>query len=100
MSVCRYENEQPFRRAVEDEISSLHRVIEEATMTKVDLEEQMENMRAELRSLEDNYEQVPPHPGNPRLGSDQRALMKVNTCPSVPPGCAGTLQSDGWTGGG
>uniref|UniRef100_A0A3Q2CIY6 Beaded filament structural protein 2, phakinin n=1 Tax=Cyprinodon variegatus TaxID=28743 RepID=A0A3Q2CIY6_CYPVA len=50
-------NEQPFRRAVEDEISSLHRVIEEATMTKVDLEEQMENMRAELRSLEDNYEQ-------------------------------------------
>uniref|UniRef100_A0A3Q2CJ88 Beaded filament structural protein 2, phakinin n=1 Tax=Cyprinodon variegatus TaxID=28743 RepID=A0A3Q2CJ88_CYPVA len=53
----RYENEQPFRRAVEDEISSLHRVIEEATMTKVDLEEQMENMRAELRSLEDNYEQ-------------------------------------------
>ncbi|MED6275194.1 hypothetical protein CHARACLAT_024007 [Characodon lateralis] len=53
----RYENEQPFRRAVEEEISSLHRVIEEANMTKVELEEQMENMRAELRSLEHNHEQ-------------------------------------------
>uniref|UniRef100_A0A3Q2Q0H1 Beaded filament structural protein 2, phakinin n=1 Tax=Fundulus heteroclitus TaxID=8078 RepID=A0A3Q2Q0H1_FUNHE len=53
----RYENEQPFRRAVEEEISSLHRVIEEANMTKVELEEQMENMRAELHSLENNYEQ-------------------------------------------
>ncbi|KAM4729022.1 phakinin isoform 2-T2 [Anableps anableps] len=53
----RYENEQPFRRAVQEEISSLHRVIEEATMTKVELEEQMETMRAELRSLEDHHEQ-------------------------------------------
>ncbi|MEQ2272355.1 hypothetical protein XENORESO_019851, partial [Xenotaenia resolanae] len=53
----RYENEQPFRRAVEEEISSLHRVIEEANMTKVELEEQMESMRAELRSLEHNHEQ-------------------------------------------
>lgn len=58
MVVCRYENEQPFRRAVEEEISSLYRVIEEANMTKAELEEQMENMRAELRSLEHNHEQV------------------------------------------
>ncbi|KAK5611928.1 hypothetical protein CRENBAI_007145 [Crenichthys baileyi] len=57
VSLCRYENEQPFRRVVEEEISSLHRVIEEANMTKVELEEQMENMRAELRSLEHNHEQ-------------------------------------------
>ncbi|XP_041847489.1 phakinin isoform X2 [Melanotaenia boesemani] len=53
----RYENEQPFRRAVEEEISSLYRVIEEANVTKVELEEQMDNMRAELRSLEFNHEQ-------------------------------------------
>ncbi|XP_023126364.2 phakinin [Amphiprion ocellaris] len=53
----RYENEQPFRRAVEEEISSLYKVIDEATLTKAELEEQMENMRAELRSLEQNHEQ-------------------------------------------
>uniref|UniRef100_A0A672FP25 Beaded filament structural protein 2, phakinin n=1 Tax=Salarias fasciatus TaxID=181472 RepID=A0A672FP25_SALFA len=53
----RYENEQPFRRAVEEEISSLYRVIDEANLTKAELEDQMENMRAELRSLEQNHEQ-------------------------------------------
>ncbi|KAM6918304.1 phakinin [Xenentodon cancila] len=53
----RYENEQPFRRAVEEEISSLYRVIEEANITKTELEEQMENMRAELRNLEQNHEE-------------------------------------------
>ncbi|XP_017297057.2 phakinin, partial [Kryptolebias marmoratus] len=53
----RYENEQPFRRAVEDEISSLYRVIDEAKITKAGLEEQMDNMRAELRSLERHHEQ-------------------------------------------
>ncbi|XP_070701475.1 phakinin [Pempheris klunzingeri] len=53
----RYENEQPFRKAVEEEISSLYKVIDDANMTKVELEEQMENMRAELRNLEHNHEQ-------------------------------------------
>ncbi|CAI5677162.1 phakinin [Oreochromis niloticus] len=53
----RFENEQPFRRAVEEEISSLYKVIDEANLTKAELEEQMENMRAELRSLEHNHEQ-------------------------------------------
>lgn len=43
---------------MQEEISSLHRVIEEATLTKAELEEQMENMRVELRSLETNHEQV------------------------------------------
>ncbi|KAF7221808.1 phakinin isoform X1 [Nothobranchius furzeri] len=53
----RYETEQPFRRAVEEEISSLCRVIEEANITKAELEEQMQDMRAELRSLERSHEQ-------------------------------------------
>ncbi|XP_013876911.1 phakinin isoform X2 [Austrofundulus limnaeus] len=53
----RFENEQPFRRAVEEEISSLYRVIDEAKITKTELEEQMENMRADLRSLEHHHEQ-------------------------------------------
>ncbi|XP_069575404.1 phakinin [Brachyistius frenatus] len=53
----RYENEQPFRRAVEEEISSLYKVIDEANLTKAELEDQMETMRVELRSLEHNHEQ-------------------------------------------
>ncbi|XP_071346996.1 phakinin isoform X1 [Trachinotus anak] len=53
----RYENEQPFRKAVEEEISSLYKVIDDANLTRAELEEQMENMRAELRNLEHNHEQ-------------------------------------------
>ncbi|XP_040002321.1 phakinin [Xiphias gladius] len=53
----RFENEQPFRKAVEEEISSLYKVIDDANLTKAELEEQMENMRAELRNLEHNHEQ-------------------------------------------
>ncbi|KAE8290442.1 Phakinin 49 kDa cytoskeletal protein [Larimichthys crocea] len=53
----RYEDEQPFRKAVQEEISSLFKVIDDAELTKVELEEQMENMRAELRSLDQNHEQ-------------------------------------------
>lgn len=45
---------------MEDEISSLYKVIDDANLTKAELEEQMENMRADLRNLEQNHEQVPP----------------------------------------
>ncbi|XP_039672883.1 phakinin isoform X2 [Perca fluviatilis] len=53
----RFENEQPFRKAVEEEISSLYKVIEDADLTKAELEERMDNMRTELRNLELNHEQ-------------------------------------------
>lgn len=43
---------------MEEEISSLYKLIDEANLTKAELEEQMENMRAELRNLEHNHEQV------------------------------------------
>ncbi|KAG7234853.1 hypothetical protein INR49_003694 [Caranx melampygus] len=36
----RYENEQPFRKAVEEEISSLYKVIDDANLTRAELEEQ------------------------------------------------------------
>uniref|UniRef100_A0A8C7XPV9 Beaded filament structural protein 2, phakinin n=1 Tax=Oryzias sinensis TaxID=183150 RepID=A0A8C7XPV9_9TELE len=57
VALYRFENEQPLRSAMEEEISSLHRVIQEARVTKAELEEQMEMMRAELRTLEQNHEQ-------------------------------------------
>lgn len=44
---------------MEEEISSLYKVIDDANLTKVELEEQMDIMRAELRNLEHNHEQVP-----------------------------------------
>ncbi|KAJ3596501.1 hypothetical protein NHX12_002908 [Muraenolepis orangiensis] len=53
----RYNNEQPFRRAMEEEISSLHKVMEEAGQTRVHLEQQMNNMRAEIQDLDQNHEE-------------------------------------------
>ncbi|XP_053739896.1 phakinin isoform X1 [Synchiropus splendidus] len=53
----RYESEQPIRLAVEDEIASLYRVIDDANLTKLELEEQMEKMRAELQELDQVHEQ-------------------------------------------
>lgn len=44
---------------MEEEISSLYKVIDDAGLTKAELEQQMESMRAELRHLEHNHEQVP-----------------------------------------
>lgn len=64
---CRFEKEQPFRKAVEEEIGSLCKVIDDATLTKTELEEHMEDMRAELRNLEHEHEQVhlrPPPPAD------------------------------------
>lgn len=43
---------------MEEEISSLCKVIEDANLTKAELEENMEDMRAELRNLEQEHEQV------------------------------------------
>ncbi|XP_008169516.1 phakinin [Chrysemys picta bellii] len=53
----RYENEQPFRKAVEDEINSLYKVIDDANLTKMDLERQIESMKEELGLLSKNHEE-------------------------------------------
>uniref|UniRef100_A0A8C3MIN9 Uncharacterized protein n=1 Tax=Geospiza parvula TaxID=87175 RepID=A0A8C3MIN9_GEOPR len=53
----RYENEQPFRKAVEDEINSLYKVIDDANLTKMDLESQIESMKEELAMLSKNHEE-------------------------------------------
>lgn len=47
---------------MEEEISSLYKVIDDAGLTKAELEQQMDSMRAELRHLEHNHEQVPKTP--------------------------------------
>ncbi|XP_036375264.1 phakinin [Megalops cyprinoides] len=53
----RYENEQPFRKAVEEEINALYKVIDDANLTKMDLETQIDSMKAELEDLARNYEE-------------------------------------------
>ncbi|XP_071070604.1 transmembrane protein 108 isoform X1 [Dasypus novemcinctus] len=53
----RYENEKRFREAVEEEISSLYRVIDEANLTKKDLESQIESLHEERSLLSRNYKE-------------------------------------------
>ncbi|XP_016079798.1 PREDICTED: phakinin [Miniopterus natalensis] len=53
----RYENEQQFRKAVEEEINCLHKVIDEANLTKTDLESQIESLKEELGLLSRSYEE-------------------------------------------
>ncbi|XP_042522006.1 phakinin [Dipodomys spectabilis] len=53
----RYENEQPFRKAAEEEISSLYKVIDEAHSAKTDLESQIESLKEELGFLAKGYEE-------------------------------------------
>lgn len=43
---------------MEDEINSLYKVIDDANLTKVDLESQIDNMKEELTLLSKNHEEV------------------------------------------
>ncbi|NWZ21276.1 BFSP2 protein, partial [Asarcornis scutulata] len=45
------------RKAVEDEINSLYKVIDDANLTKMDLESQIESMKEELTLLSKNHEE-------------------------------------------
>ncbi|KAM4821251.1 phakinin [Thomomys bottae] len=53
----RYRNEQPFRKAAEEEISSLYKVIDEAHLARTDLESQIESLKGELGFLAKSYEE-------------------------------------------
>uniref|UniRef100_A0A4W3J3I6 Beaded filament structural protein 2, phakinin n=1 Tax=Callorhinchus milii TaxID=7868 RepID=A0A4W3J3I6_CALMI len=52
----RYENEQPFRQAVEEEITSLYKVMDDAKIAKMELESQIEHMKEETAYLTKNHE--------------------------------------------
>ncbi|GAA6108416.1 phakinin [Tachysurus ichikawai] len=53
----RFEHEQPFCKAIEEEISSLSKVIDDANFMKVDLENQIDRMNAELLELTKTHEE-------------------------------------------
>lgn len=54
----RFEHEQPLCKAIEEEIRSLYKVIDDANFTKVDLENQVDSMNSELLNLTKTHEEV------------------------------------------